>query len=95
MERNVKLQNLNNELVIEMLSEGDTTSIMQSIRKMNININKTMSGARIQPQLTQGDVDRATIKRILKLVTPAELEIIVSQFLGQYGLKVTKGKTAV
>lgn len=90
----MKVRDLNTELLIEaVLATGDDASgIMNSIRKMNINIAKSAMGARIKPEITQGDVDRATIKRVLKLVSPAELEIIVSQFLGQHGLKVSKGK---
>jgi len=89
----MKLDNLNNELIIELLSEGNTDDIMKSVRKMNINIIKSQNGAIIKPQLSTDVVDRATIKRILRLVNPAELEIIVSQFLGQRGLKIVKGNT--
>lgn len=87
----MKLGNLNNELVIELLSEGNTADIMKSVRKMNINIIKTQNGAIIKPQLSTDVVDRATVKRILRLVNPAELEVIVSQFLGQRGLKIARG----
>jgi hypothetical protein len=89
----MKLNNLHHEMMIDLvLSEGDTSSVMRSIKDLNINIARASNGSRIQPALTSGDVDRSVIRKILRMVTPAELEIIVTQFLGQNGLKVTKGR---
>ena len=41
--------------------------------------------------ISSGDVSRARLKKVLKLLTPAEIELLSTQFLGKHGLKIKKG----
>lgn len=86
------LNDLKNDFLIDLIIESEDNSIiMKSVAKMNTNIRRSTKGARIKPQIESGKINRAILKKILKLATPAELEILATQFLGKNGLKVAKG----
>lgn len=88
----MKIKELSTDLLIEMILENaDVAEVSKSINKLNSNIRRASKGVRIKPQITDEVLNRALLKKILKLASPAELEILATQFLGQRGLKVVKG----
>lgn len=89
----MKVIELSNELIINMLLENTNNEMIKSIGQLNTNIRRASAGAIIKPQLSTEKLNRSLLKKILKLATPAELEILATQFLSQNGFKVTKGIT--
>lgn len=87
----MKLNSMRNELLITLLIEQDGVEVMKAAGKLNSNIRRASKGGMIKPKLSSDKLNRALLKKILKLASPAELEILATQFLSQKGFKVTRG----